>query len=270
MANYAIGDIQGCLTELKQLLEKLHFSQNDTVWFCGDLINRGPESLETLRFIKALGDQAVCIQGNHDLHLLAVHFGITKPKRSDTINDILSSPDREELMQWLLNQPLMHFDKNRQLYMVHAGLHPQWSVDKALGLSDEVQQVLTSQHPFEFFKHMYGNEPAQWSDQLTGMDRLRVITNYFTRMRFCTPDGQLEFASKEGLSSQPAGFMPWYQAREQNWPNERCVFGHWAALEGKTGSDHYQALDTGCVWGAKLTAMNIDTLERTSVPSWQD
>ena len=268
MATYAIGDIQGCLTELKQLLTKLNFTDSDTLWLCGDLVNRGPESLETMRFIKDLGPQAKCVLGNHDLHLLAVHFGVTKPKRSDTIDDILNAPDRDALMDWLLSLPLMHYDPKRPLYMVHAGLHPHWSISQALTLSQEVQSAL-HKDPMPYFQHMYGNEPAQWSDTLLGTDRLRVITNYFTRMRFCSPSGELEFASKEGLDSQPKGFAPWFQIREQHWPNETCVFGHWAALEGKTGSDHFQALDTGCVWGAALTALNLDTLERTSVPSQQ-
>ena len=268
MSTYAIGDIQGCFDELKALLELIQFGDLDKLWFCGDLVNRGPKSLETLRFIRGLGSQAVTVLGNHDLHLLAVHHGFAKAKRSDTLNAILTAPDRNELLAWLQQQPLIYTDTQLGFTMTHAGIPPAWSIKKAHRLAKECQNALR-ENPTNYFAHMYGNQPNTWSDSLQGPERLRVITNYFTRMRFCTPQSELEFASKGGLESQPDGFYPWFSLREQRFPNDKLVFGHWAALEGHTGTQQIHALDTGCVWGGALRALRLEDLSQTDIPSQQ-
>lgn len=268
MTTYAIGDLQGCFTELEQLLDKLQFDPNqDQLWLAGDLVNRGPQSLEVLRFVYTLGDRAKVVLGNHDLHLLAVAYADAKVKRSDTLEAILNAPDRDELLNWLRYQPLCQFDAQHHILMTHAGIPPIWSVEATLAYAREVETALRSRDCKAFFQAMYGNQPDLWRDDLSGVDRLRAITNYLTRMRFCTPEGQLEFASKEGLDQCPEGFAPWFSFPRQD--NTKIVFGHWAALEGRIESETCFALDTGCVWGGALTALNLSTLELTSVPSLQ-
>lgn len=269
MATYAIGDIQGCYDELISLLEEVSFSPQDQLWIAGDLVNRGPQSLETLRHLKAIQGQVKIVLGNHDLHLLAIHYGATGPKRSDTFHDILDAPDRDELMQWLLHQPLVVHDKALNYTMVHAGIPPQWGVKKALKRAAEVEQVLQSTLAREFFNHMYGNKPDHWSGSLEGWDRLRAITNYFTRMRFCDADGRLDFSVKGGLKKQPEGFLPWYKHHGKALHKGRVIFGHWAALEGKADHESVFALDTGCVWGGTLTAMRLEDQKMFLVPSKQ-
>lgn len=269
MATYAIGDIQGCFDELQNLLEIISFNKDDTLWLCGDLVNRGPKSLETLRFIKQLNHQAVSVLGNHDLHLLAVHNGAVKKKKSDTLNAILNAPDRDELLSWLQQQPLLHTDTKLNFTMVHAGIPPSWSTTKAKQLASEVENVLSSSLAKTFFDHMYGNSPKQWDDQLKSWDRLRLITNYLTRMRFCTPQDKLEFISKGGLETQPEGFLPWYKHPNRKTAEQNIVFGHWAALQGKTDAANTYALDTGCIWGEKLTALRLDDLTYFETPSLQ-
>lgn len=263
MARYAIGDIQGCFSSLECLLAKLSFNQNyDELWFAGDLVNRGPESLTCLRFIKNLGSSARVILGNHDLHLLAIHANKRAPKRKDTLLQILEAPDCDELMLWLRQQALMLWDSESDFVMVHAGIPAMWSIQEAFKLSQEVSAILQSDAHNDFFEVMYGNQPDSWSNSLTGMNRLRVITNYFTRMRFISADGTLDFAAKETLDSGPEGFVPWFQQTRRD--QTTILFGHWAALTGITNNTQFQALDTGCVWGGELTAMNIDTGERIS------
>ncbi|WP_293264218.1 symmetrical bis(5'-nucleosyl)-tetraphosphatase [Neptunomonas sp.] len=270
MATYAIGDIQGCFDELENLLSVINFNQNDTLWLCGDLVNRGPKSLDTLRFIKQLGPRAISVLGNHDLHLLAVHNGAKKKKKSDTLDAILDAPDREELMHWLQQQPLLHTDEKLNFTMVHAGIPPLWSITKAQQLAREVEKILSCAPQAKiFFKHMYGNTPTTWDDHLKGWDRIRIITNYFTRMRFCTLQGELEFASKGGLETQPGGYLPWYKHPKRKTAEQSIVFGHWAALQGKTDAAKVFALDTGCIWGDKLTALRLDDLTYFQAPSLQ-
>ncbi len=269
MATYAIGDIQGCFDEFQNLLELISFGQNDTLWLCGDLVNRGPKSLHTLRYIKALGDQARTVLGNHDLHLLAVHYDITRKKKSDTLDDILNAPDREELMHWLQQQPLLHTDTTLHFTMVHAGIPPNWTIKSAQKRAQEVESILRSSKSHTFFEHMYGNTPEKWSDGLKGWKRLRTITNYLTRMRFCTPEGKFEFASKGGLETQPPGFLPWYKHIHRKTATDNIVFGHWAALQGATDTDNVYALDTGCIWGLKLTALRLEDLRYYHTPSLQ-
>lgn len=268
MSVYAIGDLQGCFSELEQLLEKISFDPNqDQLWLAGDLVNRGPQSLEVLRFASAMGDSVKAVLGNHDLHLLAVAFGGGRVKRKDTLDEILSAPDRDELLDWLRHQPLCHFDPSLGYVMTHAGIPPAWSVNDTLNYASEVEQVLRSPQCKGYFEAMYGNTPDQWNHSLSGMDRLRAITNYLTRMRFCTPASQLEFDSKEGLDQCPAGYAPWFSyPRQDDIP---VIFGHWASLEGNVNLPGIHALDTGCVWGGRLTAMNLTTGELTSVNSQQ-
>ncbi|WP_111638108.1 symmetrical bis(5'-nucleosyl)-tetraphosphatase [Marinomonas shanghaiensis] len=267
MATYVIGDLQGCLTPLVQLLENIHYHpEQDKLWFAGDLINRGEESLETLRFVKSLGNNATVVLGNHDLHLLAVSHGHGKLKRGDTLAEILTAADRDDLMNWLRQQPLFHYDEQLNTVMTHAGIPPCWDLAKTQSLASEVEAKLRSDRVDDFFATMYGNTPDKWRDDLTGLDRLRTITNYLTRMRFCDENSKLDLKSKEGINTAEKGFAPWF-----NYPSkvpEGChiVFGHWAALEGKTQLEHIHALDTGCVWGGSLTALRLEDKQRFSTP----
>ncbi len=261
MTDYAIGDIQGCYERLRDVLDKVDFSPSrDRLWVAGDLINRGPSSLATLRYIESLGDSAVVVLGNHDLHLLAVSMGGHQTRRKDTLSDILDAPDHDRLVYWLRQQKLCVHDAVRNLVMTHAGLPHIWSVSQAMACAREVEAVIRGDAAEEYFTHMYGNQPERWDDTLQGMDRWRVITNYFTRMRFIAEDGTLELAAKETVDSAPEGFEPWFYFPRND--DVRVVFGHWAALEGKTGSDRFIGLDTGCVWGGALTMMNLDTGEK--------
>ncbi|UTW14231.1 symmetrical bis(5'-nucleosyl)-tetraphosphatase [Marinobacterium rhizophilum] len=257
MATYAIGDIQGCFDQLQSLLECVGFGDSDQLWLAGDLVNRGPKSLETLRFVRSLGSRARVVLGNHDLHLLAIHYGITQPRRSDTLGPILEAPDRDELMQWLMQQPLLVHDAQLDYVMVHAGIPPDWSLKQARNRAREVETVLQGPDAKTFFQHMYGNTPDRWSKELEGWDRLRVITNYLTRMRFCDDRGRLDFAAKGGLETQPSGFLPWY-SHPRRASEARIIFGHWAALEGGLQHPKLFSLDTGCVWGNRLTAMRLE------------
>lgn len=267
MPTYAIGDIQGCFAPLQKLLEKIQFDPTqDTLWLTGDLVNRGPASLETLRFIKALGDQHRIVLGNHDLHLLAVAHGMHQGWKEDTFNEILNAPDREELLAWLLQLPLLVHDEKLGYTMAHAGLAPSWDLETAIALSREVSAILTSNLAPEFFQHMYGNQPNQWRSDLTGWERIRCITNYLTRLRFCHPDGSLELESKGKSDQYPtADLIPWYQVPNRANTNLKIIFGHWAALGGVTNTPNTFALDTGCVWGYCLTAMRLEDGERMSV-----
>ena len=267
MSTYAIGDIQGCMKQLEKLLKEIKFNtKKDTLWFCGDLVNRGPDSLETLRFIKQLGDSAVVVLGNHDLHLLAIAHGASRCRRKDTLFPILDAPDRDELLGWLIQQPLVHMDEQLGYLMVHAGISPQWTPKESLRYAGEVQAALRNpKKASSFFKHMYGNQPACWDPALKGHERLRVITNYLTRIRLCDPQGCMEFDYKGDLDNTPIGFQPWYAFRQPKRDKLAIVFGHWAALEGACPLKHIHALDTGCVWGGPLTAMNLETQQRYTV-----
>jgi len=266
MATYAVGDLQGCLEPLKCLLRQVAFDPAvDRLWLVGDLVNRGPQSLETLRFLYGMRESLVCVLGNHDLHLLAAAKNIERMKKSDTLREILEAPDCAELMEWLRQQKLMHYDEQREVAMTHAGIPPQWSLRKALKYAEEVETALRDDNLLPaFLDGMYGNEPAKWDSELKGVARLRVITNYFTRMRFCTAEGKLDLKSKEGLDTAPPGYKPWFQHKERKTRGLRIIFGHWAALEGDVHEPGISALDTGCVWGGSLTLMNVDSFERLS------
>lgn len=260
MAVYAIGDVQGCYDPLQRLLAKVDFDpKHDRLWLVGDLVNRGPQSLAVLRFIRSLGNAAVAVLGNHDLTLLAVAEGYSRLRPKDTFQDILRAPDRDELLNWLRQRPLIHYDPELNFLVVHAGLAPQWDLQQALACASEVEEVLRGPDYREFLAAMFGNEPRLWHDDLSGMERLRCITNYLTRLRFCTDEGALSFTHKGALGSQPAALKPWFEAPGRCNTDINIVFGHWAALGFYR---HRQmgiyALDSGCVWGNALTALRLD------------
>jgi len=258
MALYAIGDIQGCYDELRSLLDVLRFDPvADRLWFTGDLVNRGPESLATLRFVRDLGECAVIVLGNHDLHLLAVARGQSPLKRKDTLQPVLDAPDRDELLDWLQGRPLLHHDPGLDLTLLHAGLPPQWSVATARALAAEVEVVLREGDGDAYFSHMYGDTPEQWDVGLEGWARLRFITNCLTRMRYCTADGRLVLGSKGPPGTQLPGALPWFGVPGRVSAGERIVCGHWSAL-GYVNRTDLLALDTGCLWGGTLTAMRLD------------
>lgn len=256
----AIGDVQGCADCLRELLARL--PADEPLWFAGDIVNRGPASLESLRMVRALGSRATCVLGNHDLHLLAVHAGIRPVHETDTLDDILAAPDREELVDWIRTRPLA---VARDGYlMVHAGVFPEWSPQDVLERAGEVERVLAGDDWIGFLREMYGNTPARWDDALAGADRLRTIINALTRMRMLAPDGSQDFHHKGPPDTAPAGYRPWF-----DWPGRRTadttmVFGHWSSL-GLVDTPRVLALDTGCVWGRELTAVRLRDRDRTQV-----
>jgi bis(5'-nucleosyl)-tetraphosphatase (symmetrical) len=258
MARYAIGDIQGCCDELKALLARCRFSADrDELWFVGDLVNRGPQSLETLRFVRSLGANATVVLGNHDLHLLALAYGSRrKPKEGDTLDDVLGAPDRDQLLEWLCGRPLAVFDEPRGDFLVHAGLVPDWTPRQAAKCAREVEAVLRDDAR-TLFDAMYGNKPDKWSDELRGMDRLRFVINVFTRMRYCTRDGTVDLKAKDAPGEQPENLLPWFDVPKRQSAAVRVICGHWSTLGLKRRKD-LLALDTGCVWGGSLTAVNLD------------
>ncbi len=255
MALYAIGDIQGCHAEFCELLSLVGFSPAcDRLWLVGDLVNRGPDSLAVLREVKALGPAATVVLGNHDLHLLTVAAGHRRPHHSDTLSPILEAPDRDELLHWLARRPLAVAEDG--LLMVHAGVLPQWSVDDVLARSREVESVLAGDRAEDFLQALYGDHPDAWEDDLDGYDRLRIIVNVFTRMRFCTPDGRMEFREKRGAAHAPAGFAPWFAHEARRTAGTRVVCGHWSTL-GLMLAPTVLMLDSGCLWGGAMTAMRL-------------
>lgn len=256
MATYAIGDLQGCHTEFRQLLELLEFNPaRDKLWLVGDLVNRGSDSLAVLRLIKSLGDAAMTVLGNHDLHLLSVAAGVSETKRGDTLAEILAAPDREELLFWLRHRPLVHLENNHLL--VHAGLLPQWTVAQTIALAHEAETVLRGENYVDFFQHMYGNTPNCWDESLVGNQKLRLIINALTRLRICTPQGEMEFKYKGEIAHIPEGYLPWFDAPNRQSASVTVIFGHWSAL-GLKLCDNLCALDTGCLWGGKLSAVRLE------------
>jgi bis(5'-nucleosyl)-tetraphosphatase (symmetrical) len=257
VALYAIGDIQGCFAELRQLLDLLHFDSADRVLFTGDLVNRGPDSLAVLRFVRSLGERAVTVLGNHDLHLLAIASGARRGKKNDTLAPVLNAPDRAELLDWLRRRPMAYRDPETGWLLVHAGLVPQWDGEQALALAREVEQVLASHDADDFYRNMYGDEPRRWDEDLSGWPRLRFITNVLTRTRYCRPDGTLDLAQKGPLSDTPAPLLPWFRVPGRRSSDERVAFGHWSAL-GYLRENGVLALDGGCLWGGQLVAVRLD------------
>jgi bis(5'-nucleosyl)-tetraphosphatase (symmetrical) len=260
MATYAIGDIQGCCDEFERLLERLQFDpSNDRLWLVGDLVNRGPRSLDVLRLVRKLGNAVTTVLGNHDLHLLAAALTPSEQlKPKDTLGPILAASDRDELLHWLRHQPLLHHDESLGYTMVHAGLAPQWNFGTARACAAELESALRDDDASaELFAHMYGDQPDQWSDDLEGVDRLRFITNCFTRLRFCFADGRLALKHKGAPSDAPPGLLPWFRAPQRQTRELRIVCGHWSAL-GYYEGDGVLSIDTGCVWGSTLCAARLD------------
>lgn len=268
MTVYAIGDVQGCLDALKALVARLAFDPGrDRLWFTGDLVNRGPDSLGTLRYVKSLGNAAVTVLGNHDLHLLAIAYGHGREKRLDTLHDVLTAPDRDALLDWLRTRPLLHHDPDLGYTLVHAGLLPQWDLALAQSLACEVEALLRGNDPAALFAHMYGDRPDRWEESLSGWERARLIINAFTRLRYCDPAGRLDPRPKGAPGTQPDGLLPWFAVSGRRSANLRVVFGHWSTL-GAVARDGIVSLDSGCVWGESLTAARLgrEDVELIAVP----
>jgi bis(5'-nucleosyl)-tetraphosphatase (symmetrical) len=263
VATYAVGDPQGCLEPLQRLLDLAGFDPaRDRLWCVGDLVNRGPDSLGVLRYFHDLGDRAVCVLGNHDLHLLAVAADVGESLRpKDTLAEVLRAPDRDELLAWLRHRPLVHHDRALGFTLVHAGLPPQWDTAAALARAGELEAVLRGPNHREYFAAMYGNSPKRWVEDLADRERLRFITNCFTRMRYVGRDGSLELKSKGPPGTQPRGLVPWFEAPDRRSASDRVLFGHWSTLQlhARVSPRHrVYPLDTGCVWGGPLTALRLD------------
>lgn len=274
MAVYAVGDVQGCYDELRRALDGVAFEPGqDRLWFVGDLVNRGPQSLEVLRYVRGLGETAVCVLGNHDLHLLALAAGNLREGDDHTLDAVVAAPDRDELLAWLRHRPLIHHDAELDFLMIHAGLPPQWDLTTALACAHEVEAVLRDDRHGEYFRHMYGNKPRRWRPDLRGMERWRFTTNCLTRLRYCELDGRLALKEKGPPGSQATGCIPWFAHPRRATRDQRIVFGHWSTL-GYVAEHNVWALDTGCLWGGALTLLRIDQAapQRHSTPctTWQD
>jgi bis(5'-nucleosyl)-tetraphosphatase (symmetrical) len=264
LAVYAIGDIQGCYGELRRTLDHAGFDPaNDTLWCVGDLVSRGPDSLGVLRFIRDLGNSAVCVLGNHDLHLLALSAGNRKQDESG-LADVLHAPDRGDLLDWLRHRPLLHYDPDLDFLMVHAGLPPEWDLETARACAKEVECVLRGPKHHDYFMRMYGNKPRRWKPKLRGMKRWRYTTNCLTRLRFCDGDGRLALKEKGPPGSQAEGRIPWFAHPQRASRGQRIVFGHWSTL-GYLADHNVWALDTGCVWGGALTMLRLDRADPTPI-----
>jgi len=256
MSTYAIGDLQGCHEPLLRLLDAIRFDPSaDRLWFVGDLVNRGPDSLALLRLLRDLGDAAVCVLGNHDLHLLALAEGYGRPHKGDTLEEVLAAPDRDELLQWLRGRKLAW--RQGDWLMVHAGVLPGWSVDDTMRRAAEAEAALQGARYREFFAQMYGNSPIGWDAGLAGIERLRVIVNAFTRLRYCTADGEMEFHHKGAPGTQPAGLLPWFEVPGRKSADATIIIGHWSTL-GLVNRSDLVALDTGCLWGGRLSAFRLE------------
>ncbi len=256
MTTYAIGDVQGCFAELMRLLDKLAFDPAvDRVWFTGDLVNRGPQSLETLRFIRDLGEAAISVLGNHDLHLLAVAQGVVRSKGRDTLTAVLEANDRDELLDWLRTRPLLY--REGDYLLVHAGLIPQWTAEQVIERAAEAEDWLRSDRYPMLLQNLYGDDPDQWSEELSGWRRLRFIIHCLTRTRYCDRQGRLDFRCKVAPGRQPAGLVPWFELEDRKTRPLRIVFGHWSTLGAWSGHG-VTCLDSGCLWGGSLTALNLD------------
>ena len=253
-APLAFGDLQGCRSQFQQLLAKAAPSDDTPLWFAGDIVNRGQESLATLCDLVAMGDRAVAVLGNHDLHLLSVSAGIRNAKKGDTIGEILAAPDAEDLLEWVRHRPIAHFENNIQL--VHAGVPPQWDATFTMEMAGELERALRAPTWKETLAGLYGNEPNRWKPGLKGIDRLRLTCTALTRMRFCNAEGSMDFTSSGGLNSAPPGYMPWFDVPSRQSASTTVVFGHWAAL-GLIVRDNVIGLDSGCVWGNQLSAIRL-------------
>lgn len=259
MSVYAIGDLQGCYDPFRRLLDTIEFEPDrDELWLTGDLVNRGPKSLKTLRYVRSLGAAAITVLGNHDLHLLALAHDIRySGDKFDSLWKVLAADDCDELLDWLRCRPLAHFDKQLNTLMVHAGVPPQWTVKKTLARAREVEEELKGDDYEEFLANMYGNSPRRWTSGLSGQKRLRIIVNALTRMRMVDEDGRLDFTHTGPPETAGKGLVPWFRAENARWRGSRVVFGHWSAL-GLIVEPELIAVDTGCVWGRDLTAVRLN------------
>ena len=272
MSTYAIGDIQGCYSELQNLLNEINFDERrDELWFTGDLVNKGPKSLQTLRFIKALGVNAKITLGNHDLHLLAVAKNIQPLLKKDTIQEILAADDVKELIDWLKSRPLLITDDNLNFTMVHAGLPPQWSLENAKEFAKECELILQSEKINKLLAEMYGDTPNIWVNSLQDYAKQRFIINCFTRIRFCNSDGMLDFDTKVAPGKQNTSLIPWYSLPNRKTKDNKIIFGHWSTVHIGNEKNFKQynvyPIDTGCLWGGRLTAMRLEDEKIFSVPS---
>lgn len=261
-----MGDVQGCLEPLQRALDVVGFdTTRDRLWLTGDLVNRGDDSLGVLRLVRSLGAAATVVLGNHDLHLIAVALKVRPPRKKDTFHDALEAPDLGELIDWLRRLPLLHHDPDLGFTLVHAGIPPQWSLDDAQQRAREVENTLQSSTPDLLLANMYGDEPRLWRDDLQAEARLRLITNYFTRMRFCSPHGEIDMTKKHEPTDAPPGMAPWFSHAQRKTRNDRLIFGHWATLRGNTQTPNAFGLDTGCVYGGQLTVLHLETEQRRCV-----
>lgn len=266
MATYAIGDLQGCLGPLERLLLAVDFdASRDRLWFVGDLVNRGPDSLGCLRFVRGLGESAVAVLGNHDLHLLCVAAGVQRTRKRDTLQPVLDAPDRDELLAWLRSRPLMHVQGGYA--MVHAGLLPEWDMDMACALAAEVEAALRGPEWLAFLQALYGNEPARWHSALVGHDRLRTIVNAMTRLRVCRADGSMDLDFRGEPDESRGESIPWFDMPGRRSTAHTIVCGHWSAL-GLRVTSSVVSLDSGCVWGRALTALRLEDRQVFQVPCW--
>jgi len=258
MALYAIGDVQGCFGSLVELVEQIGFdTSRDELWLTGDLVNRGPDSVEVLRYVRDIGAAACVVLGNHDLHLLAVAAGASSPRRHDTVQSVLDALDCADLLDWLRYRPMFQYRPALNTALVHAGLHPSWTIHESAAFAHEIETVLRGADFATFLSEMYGNCPGRWDSSLSGWPRLRLLTNIFTRTRFCTPNGDPDFTAKQAPGCQPQDLIPWFQGEHRRSRSVQVVFGHWSTL-GQWNADGVIGLDTGCVWGGALTAVRLD------------
>lgn len=269
MATYAIGDIQGCYQQLRQLLKAIDFNDaRDTLWLVGDLVNRGPHSREVVQYLMDLAQPPIITLGNHDLHMLAVYLGAVEPSSKDTFYDLLEACDSDVLCRWLGKQKLFHRDSDLGFVMTHAGINPHWDLALAEALAAEVESLISTQD-LHLYRTMYGDKPSLWRDDLSGEARYRVIINFFTRMRYCTQDGALALQCKGAPSRAPQALIPWFELKQPWHKKYSLVFGHWAALQGQCQAPKIYALDTGCVWGGRLSALRLEDKRMFSVPGWK-
>jgi bis(5'-nucleosyl)-tetraphosphatase (symmetrical) len=261
LATYVIGDIHGCYDALRRLLDQVDFDpSHDQLWSVGDLVNRGPQSLEVLRFLRQIGTRCTAVLGNHDLHLLGAVLGSRPLRPKDTLDEVLRAPDLHELVAWLRKLPLAHCD--RGVLMVHAGVLPSWTVADALRWAKEAESLLRGDHVAELFSNTSRHGPESFDENLRGWERARVVIDVLTRMRFCSPAGQLDLECSEGPENAPAGMLPWFAHERRRTRDVPVLFGHWAALRGQASGDNLFALDTGCVWGSSLTALRLEDKQR--------
>ena len=270
MPLYAIGDIHGCYDSLRRLMDKIQFDEkNDTLWLTGDLVGRGTQSLETLRFLESIQDNLISVIGNHDLHLLALYYQVIKlDNHSECLKEILNAPDSEKLISWLKKRPFLHFDKERNALIVHAGIHPEWSIEESISYASEIEELLKNDQCEDVLRKMYGNTPKKWSADLDGFNRYRFLINVFTRMRVLKNNNILDLKYKGAEPSSKESIIPWFKSRDHKWKNTTIIFGHWSAL-GLMIKHQFICLDSGCVWGGNLTAINLDSKFKLTKVSYQ-